>query len=174
MASCRDRDLIREMRKTAGDYHLHFSTVRTASNSLIVPIGILASINLLDGCTAATRGLGMWLVVFVFGVALALNVTFAKWSRACRRIERYYERLLAAETMRYDPELHGFRHVFRTLLEDPTTACRLRRADENYPKPLRPTLRPGELVDTFVTVLVVGGVLYLILYWQMLERACTA
>jgi hypothetical protein len=173
MSETRDHQLIREMRKTAGDYHLHFSTVRTASNSLIVPIGILASINLLDHCRAAQGLAPMLLILFVFGVALALNVAFASWSRACRRIERYYERLLADDTVRYEPARHGFRHVFRTVTVEPSTAERRRAEDPRYPAPLRPWVFPGKLFDLFVGLLVVAFLAYLAIYSSMLHGTST-
>jgi hypothetical protein len=169
MNETRDHQLIREMRKTAGDYHLHFSTVRTASNSLIVPIGILASINLLGDCRTAQGAAPLLLIVFVFGVACALNVAFASWSRACRRIERYYEMLLADDTVRYDAARHGFRHVFRSVTVDPRTAERRRDDDPRYPAPLRPWVFPGKLADLFVGLLVVAFVAYLALYAAMLR-----
>ncbi|MFP4125085.1 MAG: hypothetical protein ACLFU0_00340 [Alphaproteobacteria bacterium] len=169
MNETRDHQLIREMRKTAGDYHLHFSTVRTASNSLIVPIGILASINLLGDCRAVQSASPILLIVFVFGVAFALNVAFASWSRACRRIERYYETLLGDDTVRYEPSRHGFRHVFRSVTVEPRTAERRREEDGRYPEPLRPWVFPGKLVDLFVGVLVAAFIAYLALYAAMLS-----
>ncbi len=109
-----DRGLIEHMHGVCGQYHTHFSTVRTASTALIAPLGLTASVLLLDTGRAAALG---WFPYFFFGfvgvLVLVLNVIFAAFSKRCRTIERYLEGELRAG-LRFDPSKHGFRHLFRS------------------------------------------------------------
>jgi hypothetical protein len=102
------------MLSTASQYHLHFSAVRTISTSLVLPIGLLASINLVAYWSYFGRVFLLFFVILIVAATLFLNVIFSGWSQACRRIERYYE-VCMGKDVPFDYTIHGFRHIFRVI-----------------------------------------------------------
>lgn len=186
--------LIRHMHDVAGKYHLHFSTVRTASNSLIIPIGLTASVLMLDGTDRIGWLFPILFVLFVVVFALALNLVFASWSRAALRIERYYERMLADQDYlaahRFDAQAHGFRHLFYRITGGSQEPSETGQPAEGAPaadpidpdssilKPtpnwisrdvfrrdfLRAHLRDSFVGEPFVLLTWTGGLLYLVMY----------
>lgn len=164
-------DIIEHMHSTASQYHLHFSTVRTTSTSLVLPIGLLASVTMIAypsfGCVFP-----IFFVAFIVVTSLYLNIVFSGWSRACRRIERYYESLLHTATA-YDPQLHAFRHVF-AVISPMALSCKAKREansrymecknkDATFPTRIK-WLSRDWINDPFVTSILLFGPIYLIIY----------
>lgn len=151
-----DRDLVRHMHGLCSQYHMHFSTVRTASTALFVPIGFAVSVSLLDTERVADLEKFPYLFFVLLAVLVfVLNMQFSVFSKRCRQIERYLERELAAGTA-FDPAKHGFRHLFW---------CKDNTAEGLGPRP-----RYFELEswwDVFMTSTLIGAGLYLILFVGM-------
>jgi hypothetical protein len=110
-----DIEVLRYMHDTASRYHLHYSNVRSTASSLYLSIGILASIFLLINRLQVGRFFPSIFMIFVFVTTLAFNMVFARWSRACRQLERYYE-VKMNSCKPYNSKEHGFRHVFRQIV----------------------------------------------------------
>jgi hypothetical protein len=172
------RDALKSMHDIAGKYHLHYSSVRTTATSLVLPIGILTSVTMLTNCHGGIRT-PMRLLVFVIVSTLFLNVIFAKWSRACRHIERYYEGMMSSDDL-FEPQSHGFRHLFRLVIRNKGFWYPFRKkADKvallnEIPANLRPLFfwNPKVWVDPFVYAILILGLVYLAIYDQMYRYAC--
>ena len=117
-----DVELFKYMHDTAGKYHLHYSNVRTTATSLILPIGILASVNLLIYRSQASSIFAILFIIFVYVTTIVLNIIFTRWSRVCRHLERYYELKMTGNDI-YKPNEHGFGHIFRQLILLKNTPC---------------------------------------------------
>jgi hypothetical protein len=172
------RDSLKSMHDIAGKYHLHYSSVRTTATSLVLPIGILTSITMLTNCHGGIRT-PMRLLVFVIVSTLFLNALFAKWSRACRHIERYYEGMMSSDDM-FEPQSHGFRHLFRLVIRKKGFWYPIWKKDKKeaflreIPDNLRPLFfwNPKVWLDPFVYAILILGLVYLYIYDQMYRYAC--
>jgi len=161
-------DMFKTMHDVAGKYHLHYSTVRTTATSLVLPIGILASVTLLVACPHGGVRVPIRLLIFIIISTLFLNILFAKWSRACRHIERYYEGLMAQNAV-FDANVHGFRHLFRFLI----------RGAKKAGLPAVPvglntlsSWNPKVWIDPFVLAILILGFVYLYFYDFMYRHVC--
>jgi hypothetical protein len=154
---------IRHMHDTAGKYHLHYSTVRTTSTSLLVPIGILASITLLVNCPRGGYYFPIALIIFIVASTLVLNMIFTRWSRACRHIERYYEEM-KEKGIAFELQIHGFRNLFHHVI-----VGNQQRID--LPNALR-TTKLSNWLDPFVITIIIFGITYLIIYVFALRTVC--
>lgn len=131
-----------QMHDTAGKYHLHFSTVRTTSLSLILPIGILASVTLLrEPCNQYLTYFSYLFVVIIVAISIRLNFIFSKWSSRSRSIEQYYENCIRDNVL-FDPEEHAFRNLWKH----------------------QRGIKEGNEWDEFTSMTIIGGMLYLLLY----------
>lgn len=154
---------IRHMHDTAGKYHLHYSTVRTTSTSLLIPIGILASMTLLVRCPRGGYYFPIAFIFFILVSTLAVNGIFTRWSRACRHIERYYEEM-TAKGIDFKLQNHGFRNLFHHVITGDQEI-------KDLPKVLR--IRPlSNWIYPFVKNIIVFGIIYLIMYTFALRAVC--
>jgi hypothetical protein len=152
------------MHDTAGKYHLHYSTVRTTSTSLLIPIGILASITLLVNCPRGGYYFPIVLIVFIVAATLVLNMIFTRWSRACRHIERYYEEM-RVNGISFNLAHHGFRNLFHHVIVGK------QEGPDRLPSVLRGT-KLSNWIDPFVINIMIFGVIYLIIYVFALRAVC--
>jgi hypothetical protein len=110
-------EIVKHMHGVTASYHQHYSTVRTTATSLVMPLGLVASITFLNSCGSA--GMNPWwgigLVAFVVTVTLYLNLVFTCWSRIARRCERAYEEEMLRFRDPGDGLPIGFRHRFRRV-----------------------------------------------------------
>lgn len=167
----KDYELKKHMHSIASQYHLHFSNVRTASTSLLLPIGLFASVNMLVQCPKSAIFFPIFFITFIFLVTFLLNAVFSGWSRACRRIERYYEVKLNNNDG-YNPEIDGFRHIFRVITPIFGKTQSSSSQPDNFPKPLRWFRIDGDWVDPFVIFVIAFSIIYTILYVIALDKVC--
>jgi hypothetical protein len=142
-----DIGILQHMHDTAGKYYLHFSTVRTTATSLVTPIGILASVNLLVNCQPPASMFAIYFLIFIIATTLFLNFQFAVWSAACRRIERRFEEQLTVPAT-FNPATQGFRHIFQANIK----------------------WRDG--FDVFTVAVIIFDLIYLAIYWWQYRDAC--
>jgi hypothetical protein len=160
-------DLLRHMHDVAGKYHLHYSAVRTTATSLVLPIGLLASITLLTNCTNGIR-IPMRFLIFIIITTLFLNMLFARWSRACRHLERYYEEEIGRNAS-FNQNKHGFRHLFRQKIRK-IPPSQIHAVSDSLGRLSPFTLKTW--LDPFVWAILIMGVVFLWLYDQMFHYAC--
>ena len=110
-----DMEILRYMHETASRYNLHYSSVRSGVSSVFLSIGVLSSCLLLIYRLQVGQFFPSFFVIFVFITALGFNLVFARWSRACRQLERYYEIKMGSGKI-YSFKEHGFRHLFRQII----------------------------------------------------------
>ncbi len=169
------RDTIEKMHAEAGEYHRHFSDVRTHTTSLFVPIALLGTIELFRDCGRIHWLVPLFFIVFTVLTTGFLNVIFWGWSLACRRLETYYEEELEKDGVEYNPERHGFRHLFRSIT--PWTPAKEQgteseKAGTTLPKPVEWFNYRKWFDDPFVRGIAVFGVLYLVGYMLLFTTAC--
>lgn len=164
-----EMDILKHMHDVAGKYHLHYSTVRTTATSLVLPIGLLASITLLTNCSDGIR-VPMRFLIFIIIATFFLNTLFARWSRACRHLERYYEEEME-RNFGFAMQKYGFRHLFRKKIR------KIRPVRASNKDPISPLARlspynPKTWLDPFVWSILVLGIVFLWFYDQMFHYAC--
>lgn len=175
-------DLLKHMHDAAGKYHIHFSTVRATTTSLLVPIGIIASISLLLGCEKTGKVMPVFFVLFVILTTLALNLLFSSWSRACLRIERFYEMLMDKEGS-YDAKSYGFRHLFYYITKGQQESgdSGIHGDEQNSPvkteisdhlKTIHWFKSRAAWKDPFVFITITAGIVYLAFYVTALNVMC--
>lgn len=89
----------------------------------------------------------IYFLLFIIATTLFLNLIFAIWSAASRRIERQYEELLKSPAG-FNPSAQGFRHIF-------SANCRLRDG-----------------LDVFTIGVIVFGLIYFGIYWWQYSDVC--
>ncbi len=145
------RATLRHLHGVAAQYHQHFSTVRTLSSSLLIPTGFIGTIQMLVAEQPPPILVPLLFFGFVWAMALVLNITFARWSDVCRKLERRYEKDLMTADQSWDHARLGFRHAFHELNK---------KEGEGEPNPY----------DPFFKALVGGGILYLLGYAFVFHR----
>jgi hypothetical protein len=159
-------DTIRYMHAVTGRYHTHYSLVRVLTTALVLPIGLFTTIYLLDHCSTSGRFFPAFFVIFILSITIATNLIFSRWSRACRRIERYYEKLIEQDAV-YNAEIHGFRHIFRKVIIGSGGSM---PEPPNFPRPL--TWKPRDWHDTFTTSILAFAAAYFVIYIIALSNSC--
>lgn len=160
-------ELIRHMHGVTAGYHQHYSTVRTTATSLVLPLGLVASIEFLSLC--ATTRIGPWpgvvLVLFVVAVTMYLNLVFTRWSRIARRAERLYEAEMLDARGEASGAAEGFRHRFRRLSGEPER--------EQAPRETIGLLDRENWRDPFLSGALLFSLLYAAWYVVAAGTACT-
>ena len=176
-------DRIDRMRIEAGEYHRHFSEVRTHTTSLFIPIALLGTIEIFKEYKDIPWVVPACFIVFVLVATTYINWVFWRWSLACRRLEEYYEGLLAHPAIPYDPKVHGFRTAFRRAAGyRPRLASQANKqnalagsaaSDETknqsgpqhpLPEPVRPFDVGKWFRDPFLAGIIILGIVYLFGY----------
>jgi hypothetical protein len=152
-----DAGAFSHMHTTASQYHLHYSNVRTLASTLYLSFGLLASVELFLHRSQSSYGFAITLLLVIYFTTLVFNLILARWSRACRQIERFYERKIT--TTDCYVEEHGFRHLFQRIVlgqKQPEIP------PDDFPAKLDWSWRAS--TDAFVTGILVFGFIYIIIY----------
>ena len=161
-------EIVKHMHSVTAAYHQHYSTVRTTSTSLVMPLVLVASISFLNSCQSAriSPWWGIGLVAFAVAVTIYLNLVFTCWSRIARRCERAYEQEMLRFRDGGDGLPLGFRHRFRHLSGEEAWTSRI-------DAPIR-LLQRENLRDPFMYGTVIFSLIYLAGYVVAAGTVCTA